>query len=161
MPFLISLYLQLKKVDAKTCNLDIENINVLGRNLIDIDIVPLPYQHLKHEMSGLYTLIMSITSLLKARPHTARWRSVKVLVGPCSSLSQCHRGIKYVISQKLARFHLDDVWFLLISNKKYIRWQNKKPKNIKKNISVALRQADARSCKHLHWPSPSLMWTRP
>ena len=64
MPFLISLYLQLKKVDAKTFSLDIENINVLGRNLIAIDIVPLSCQHLKHEMSGLYTLIMSMTSML-------------------------------------------------------------------------------------------------
>ena len=56
--FNISISTAKKKVDAKTFNLDIENINVLGRNLIDIDIVPLSYQHLKHEMSGLYTLIM-------------------------------------------------------------------------------------------------------
>ena len=55
--FNISISTAKKKVDAKTFNLDIENINVLGRNLIDIDIVPLPYQHLKHEMSGLYTLL--------------------------------------------------------------------------------------------------------
>ena len=58
---------------------------------------------------------------LKPHPHTAasgcHWHIHRV-VG----------DVKLVISQKLARFHLDDVWFFGISNKKYIRWQKKSKK---------------------------------
>ena len=54
------------------------------------------------------------SSGFKAHPHTAQ--------------SGCHWqpdraffSVKVVISQKLVRFHLDNVWFFGISNKKYIR----------------------------------------